>query len=634
MRYRFLSISLLLVIVYSCAPRIVYEGRMMNVEQVISIVRNKASEHEKKHDLIEAIKLYASIPKIYKDSIYAPYGLFKAGELSMKLKLYNDARGYYNQIITQYSNSRYSYNAMIGSGVIDMIETQYSNAADQFKSAIKRSEGDKKGRAYFLLGEAYYMGDKYRDACNAYAHSMTLFSNKPDIELSRMMIDKIVNAYLSDNDAKQLLKGAYTVYETSLLQLKLARAMLSSNNYMAALKLLNAIIASGIPYPEVMNTAISLKQQIESIVNVDMKHIGCILPLSGEMAPFGEQVLKGIELAIGFSGTNGSGYRLFIGDSKGVPEEAVKQAEELVKKDHVSAIIGPLLNATSQEVAYEMQEYGVPDITINQNSNITKVGSYIFQNSLTSADQARNIVDYSMKVLGINSYAVLYPESNYGESMMRSFVEEVLQNGGSINGLEGYDTTETDYKVQIKKLIGTYYLDLRKADILKLPRDQRSKPPPIIDFKAIFIPDYYEKIAMIAPELLYYDVNNVQLLGGNGWSSEALIKLGGRYVDGSIYVDGFFTQSTDPAVVQFVNKYNSEFSVEPTILSALGYDTANILINAIKDAKTRKDIRNNIMGLKNYNGVTGITTYDGSRVPVKKLYILKVYGNRIIEVGH
>ncbi len=618
-----------------CFPKmVIYDGNRMTADHAIDIVQQKAEKRAALNDYNDAMRLYASIPDIDSANSRAPYGLLKAGDLALQARSYKQAGSYYGELINNYPGSDYAADAKIGKGILSLREMRYTDAINELNTAATEAQGNTKGRAYFLLGETYYRAGMYKEAFNALSRASGAFSTDQEITLAQLFLKKIAGESLSDTDIQELLKNQYPAYESSLLRMKLAHDMFSSNNYKDALTLIDAVILSGIASPDIMNDALSLKNEILDITQVDMNNIGCILPLSGDFGSYGDQVLKGIELALGVFSTTSSRYRLFVMDSKGIPELAVKQAEKLIKKDHVAAIIGPLLNGTAQETAYKMQNYGVPMISLSQKSSITNVGDYIFQNSLTPEDQAQNIVSYAMTTLGIKQFAVLYPENTYGEDMMRAFVKQVIEHDGTITGLEGYTATETDFKVQIKKLAGTYYLDLRKQDIQKLPPDQKTNPPPIIDFSAVFIPDYYEKVAMIAPQLLYYDITNVQLLGGNGWSGEGLLQMGGRYVDGAIFTDGFFTQSTNQATELFVSAYGGEFNKDPNILSALGYDAARTVMKAMDGAVSRQDIKNNLLGIKDFSGVTGMTTYNGKRVSVKKLYLLKVNGKRIVEIPH
>ncbi len=616
-----------------CVTRMVnYQGVHMSASRAIDLVEQKAERREARKDYRGAVELYASIPSIDTRSSRAPYGLLKAADLALHMDAYGQASSYYRAVIDSYAGSDYADDARIGVNVVAMREKKFTDAIAGFNAIVHGLSGERKGRAYFLLGESCYDTGAYRDAFEALAHASAHFESDKEKELARLLLRKVVRERLAEADLQQLLQGSYGTYVMSLLRLKLAQDLFSSNKYRQALDLVNAVIASGISAPDVMNSAVSLRREIADITQVDMTSVGCILPLSGDFGPYGQQVLNGIELALGLFSSTASRYTLYIMDSRGIPELAAREASELVKKDHVAAVIGPLLNSTAQEAAYKLQGYGVPMVSLSQKSDITATGDYIFQDSLTPEDQAQNIVSYAMVSLGIKQFAVLYPESTYGEDMMRAFVKQVIGHGGMITALEGYSPAETDFKTQIKKLVGTYYLDLRKQDIKKLPADQKDHPPPLIDFSAIFIPDYYEKVAMIAPQLLYYDINNVQLLGGNGWSGEGLIRMGGRYVDGAVYTDGFFTQGTAGNTGPFVDAYRSLFHSDPNILSALGYDTARIVTGALYDAVNRMDIRNNLLGIKDFRGVTGVTSYSGSRVPVKRLYLLKVHGKKIVEV--
>ena len=619
----------------ACAPKMVmYHGMRLPSEKAIGIINQKAQEQMEAKNYEEAMQLYSSIASVDSTSDQAPAGLLKAGDIALTMKSYNQASSYYTAVINGYPGTDYATDAGIGLGITALRESRYTNAVDALKPLIPQSSGNRQGRVYFLLGESYYRAGRYSDSFDALAHALESLSTDQEKELSKLLLRKVTAEKLTDTDIQQLLNNKYPTYEDSLLRLKLAQDLFASNNYTGALTQIDTIIASGIASPDIMNKAVSLKTEIQAITRVSMNSIGCVLPLSGDFGSYGKQVLNGIELALGVFSTTASPYKLFIKDSKGIPELAAREAEELVKDDHVAAIIGPLLSSTAQEAAYEMQTYAVPMMYLNQKSSITNTGDYVFQNSLTPRDQTRDIVNYAMTKLGIKTFAVLYPENSYGEDMMQAFVKQVLEHGGTVTGLEGYHPSETDFKVQIKKLVGTYYLDLRKADIKKLPPDQKDNPPPVIDFSAIFIPDYYERVAMIAPQLLYYDINNVQLLGGNGWSGQGLIQMGGRYVDGGIFTDGFFTQSTNPVAEAFTGSYENVFNREPNILSALGYDSANILVVAMKNATNRTDIKNNITALKDFNGVSGKITYNGSRIPVKTLYLLKVHGKRIIELSY
>jgi branched-chain amino acid transport system substrate-binding protein len=71
---------------------------------------------------------------------------------------------------------------------------------------------------------------------------------------------------------------------------------------------------------------------------------------------------------------------------------------------------------------------------------------------------------------------------------------------------------------------------------------------------------------------------------------------------------------------------------KPNAFSALGYDSANLIMTAISKANSTdpEAVRKSLMAIRNYEGVTGTISYSpGSRIPKKSVTILKIdKGNR------
>jgi len=122
-------------------------------------------------------------------------------------------------------------------------------------------------------------------------------------------------------------------------------------------------------------------------------------------------------------------------------------------------------------------------------------------------------------------------------------------------------------------------------------------------------------------------------LGGNGLNSPDLIRIGGKYSEGVIFVDGFFPLSENPIVKEFVDRYRTFFNKWPDIYSANSYDAAMIILEIIKNgAKNREDVKNGLLNLIDYNGVSGITTVQSSGDSEKALYFLTVKHGKIVEI--
>lgn len=366
--------------------------------------------------------------------------------------------------------------------------------------------------------------------------------------------------------------------------------------------------------------------QLHSEIKSEKIRIGVILPLSGKYKAFGEATLKGILLGAGIFGgkTNAPQVKLIVEDSKGDPEKGKKGIEEL-NKAGVVAVLGPLLSDVSLEVARNAQALKIPLITFSQAEGIVYEGDYIFRNSLTPAAQARAIASFAVRKLAIEDFAILYPETPYGRRLTTLFEREVKKLGGRVVRKEGYRKDKTDFSEEIKRLF-----------LIKEVKDEKGKrtlTPPEIDFDALFIPDYAERVGLIAPQLAFYNVKGLQLLGTNGWNSPDLIRIGGRYVEGAIFVDGFSTLSNAKEVKTFVRNFFKTYGTKPGILEAQGYETIKILLEILRNNPQagREEIRDSLLfRIFNFPGVTGYISFDINGEALKGMYVLKVEDGRII----
>ena len=62
------------------------------------------------------------------------------------------------------------------------------------------------------------------------------------------------------------------------------------------------------------------------------------------------------------------------------------------------------------------------------------------------------LVSHAMDVLGMKSFAILYPRHNYGEELYNLFWDEVEKRNGEIRGIEVYET-DTTFSWPVKRLV-------------------------------------------------------------------------------------------------------------------------------------------------------------------------------------
>ena len=265
----------------------------------------------------------------------------------------------------------------------------------------------------------------------------------------------------------------------------------------------------------------------------------------------------------------------------------------------------------------------------------------IFRNLLTPRQEIEGLLQKTSERMGFKKFAILYPDNSYGQFCMNLFWDRVDEMGGSITAVESYNPAHTDFAASIKKLVGLYYPRpesvTRRLEKMKTSQDKESTTfpggvQPIIDFDAIFIPDSYERIVMIAPQLAYYDIIGVPLLGTRLWQSPKLPELAMDYVQGAIFSSGFFPSEDKPQTLAFLQQYEENFGQKPGILAASGYDTMTLLKQILSDEKirTRADLAKALSKCDGLDGLTGTMAFDTEGESLKKPFILTISGRKMI----
>jgi len=643
----------------SCAPTrtIVWEGKEMPLEEAARLDFSPAEKAFSLEKYDEAQRGFKLVVERYPESRLAPLALLRQGQIEFKRDNLHDAVSFFSHIIERYPGSPEALEARLQLAFCDHRLGLFDDAIQILKGLLDEGlDPDKESLALYTIGEAFGELNRHLDSLRWFIRAWKAIPDPLFREATGETIKEIALTKLTDEELEKISDENKGAFPGDIATFQLSLRYLDARKYEQAGKWFKEFLSTYSSH-ELAPKAKVMLSRIERRGIVKRNSLGVVLPLSGKFGAFGEKALKGIELAARvFDPGQKDPIELVIRDSKGVPSLAGEAVEELVFDEGVQAIVGPLLSVTSEAAAFRAQDLGVPMISLSQKEGLTQIGENILRNSVLPSQQARALVGYAMDSLGLRTFAILYPRDPYGEELMRAVIEEVQARGGEVKGAEGYETYQTDFGEQIKKLVGLYYLDLRDeekkewmkqrkeeiealkergeaAKLQKLMKEQW-EPPPMVDFEALVIPDYYDKVVLIAPQLAYYDVVGVQLLGSHGWNSPKLLELGGRYVDGAVFVDGFFKDSKRPEVRAFVEDFRKEFSEDPDILSALAYDSVNIIMSVVRSGgvSTREDLRQKLSVLRNYKGVTGLTSFGASGEVDKSLGLYRIEGRHIEEI--
>ncbi|MCK4986719.1 MAG: penicillin-binding protein activator, partial [Desulfobacterales bacterium] len=363
----------------------------------------------------------------------------------------------------EYPRSSFNPDARVGILYTYYQETNYAEVIEQASDVLRSIDSQLHVfQTYALVGDAYLALGSPTDAFKYYMEARQRATEFEHESITQKI--KVSIAQLDSEKILRLLDGMdeEAPREDLMFQLGL--------NYAMEEKYDDAIIAlenflDRFPEHENASSAEDLLKQIRESALFNRYTIGCLLPLSGPYKAVGYRALKGIELALDRFSTQTAGPQMnvVVKDSGGSPDRTRMAMQELID-EKVAAIIGPIV--TAEVAALQAQENGIPIITLTQKDNIASIGDYVFRNFISPEMQVKAIADYTTESLGLNRFAILYPDETYGTTFMNLFWDRLIEKGGKVVGLEAYNPEHTDFADPIKKLAGLYYEipeDLKEA---------------------------------------------------------------------------------------------------------------------------------------------------------------------------
>jgi len=339
--------------------------------------------------------------------------------------------------------------------------------------------------------------------------------------------------------------------------------------------------------------------------------IGCLLPLSGQYAPYGLRVKQGMDLA-----ALGTRLELVYRNASNDPNQTARKVQELSRDPRVLAILGPLTSADAQAAAQAAQTAGVPLVALSQKQRLTEAGPLIFQIFLTPRLQVRALLRYTLGQRGLRRYAIFAPDSTYGRTLAQIFGEEVVLQGGILATQSTYPPDSQDYTLALSPLLKAFQ-----------PGTEGSPA-----FEALFIPDDAATVAAIKTQTAQNPLGKVQFLGTN------LAKPGKtatvatiRGLEGILFPDAFYINDPDPGVQSFVTAYRQRYRSEPDYLAAQGYMAVRLLAQVLENQPrlSREQLPQQLKAVRSLPTLPWFQGFAPDRQAELNLYILTIKNGRV-----
>mgnify|MGYP001301801341 CR=1 FL=1 len=323
--------------------------------------------------------------------------------------------------------------------------------------------------------------------------------------------------------------------------------------------------------------------------------IGVLVPLSGKLATFGQQVVRGLHMGLDDDTT------LFVRDSANKDRSLESTARELEALG-VTAIVGPISRTKSRSMARVANDLGVPLIRLSVEDPGSEPSPWVFRAFLSRRSQSRAQILHA-KRKGARTFALLHVDSPFGHALRDVFQAEATRAGMSIVAVEAYPSDTTNWTPVIKQLQAHSFDGLYLADG---PQNAGS----LLRFLARA--DIWGTREKAVKKTADSDLRYVHMLGPSEWKRPSVISEAGRYLRGLV-LPVEWSGNTDPSTAEFTRRFRQSYATLPELFDAVGYDAIRIL-QAVRSA-TRQGLAEALRRETGFDGQLGAVRFDDTGEP-------------------
>jgi branched-chain amino acid transport system substrate-binding protein len=324
--------------------------------------------------------------------------------------------------------------------------------------------------------------------------------------------------------------------------------------------------------------------------------IGVILPSSGyfeKEAKWQKNALNLLAETINKqNGINGAKVELFFRDSAMSPDIAQRVAAELINKEKVSAIVGPLLRTTSLAVSEVAMNFMIPIISTSTSFQINDpVKPYLFQSSPSDTIRITRVIEEINKN-GINTIALFGPVE---DQLIRTEIEKKAK----------------EFEINIIDTKTYSYKDSQESKIQEFMKLKISK-------KAIIFYEYFldlknERWQNISKKLgnsLYLLFPKIFELN----TAPTFLKYNQLQTVTPTYLfSRFMSDSQRKVTLRFSQEYSKIYNKRLSIYEISVHDAFMILKEALGSVgSSGPEINHFINNLRNFQGATGVFNFSTS----------------------
>ncbi|HEY9166451.1 MAG TPA: penicillin-binding protein activator [Candidatus Kryptonia bacterium] len=611
---------------------------------------------------------------------------FTLGLQSFKQGDYSTSYLYFKQVMDDSLNQRSEEAFYYGARSLFNLR-RYSESSAAIDTFLVRFPSDERRyEMMYLLGADYYELGKYPSAASRFIVASDSAFDPTVRDRAVASLRSLIDTNIGFDEVEAAFEQCKTRLSASTVALAFARRAYDSDRLSDAAKMLHEFSAR---YPQPGTGTTEITRWLARIVDDSLRNnaqvrIGVLLPLEYGSG-VGDKLLLGIQLALdGYNETAQTKIGMTVRNYAGNIVTLSSSMRALAKDPNVKAVIGPVFSGEVSQVVSLAGSAGLPTITPTATQvGLTAEGSYVFQANPNYMTRADAIADFAVDVLHLKRFAILAPSDSYGKTIAGYFATRLNSKGISVISSAEYESGSTDLVDQIGKiktaaaLAGEPYVDFTKltkpqqaklaefgipsayvdsvanskgtldaydllgsnpvhiADSLGIPITMRTtldQFEALRSLDAVFIPLTSSKdIGVIGAQLAYYNVKT-QILGTDDWYDVNQLSNNDLYVDGIIFCSDTYFNTVSPAFTAASDSLSQISDMELDRTVAYGFDTASLILSAIKSGGTNRSDIYNALRAEAYPGLHSMISFakDNSN---HYLYILQFKKGNIVDLG-
>ena len=299
----------------------------------------------------------------------------------------------------------------------------------------------------------------------------------------------------------------------------------------------------------------------------------------------------------------GRKVELIVADTAGAPATARTKAQELVEKNNIQCIIGPLAAFEALAIADYLTEKQIPTIGVAAAEDMTQrhPSPWFVRATSTSAQCAYPLADYAAKELKYKKIVTIADDFAYGHEMCAGFQRGFEDNGGKIVQKIFTPLATPDY--------GSYVAQVKNAD-------------------AIFLGTAGSNGFRFLRQFIEYGLKDkMAVIGGMTALDESVLRNMGDEALGIVTTSWYSAELDNPLNKAFAAAFRKQFKYDPGYYAGGTYVSGEVLEAGLKAANGNAEDKKALMaGIRNSNAETvrGVVKFDEFGNAVGDVYIRKV----------